>query len=195
MSASTRTRFASADWIALGLDILRRHGAEAITIDKLCEHARKTKGSFYFHFPTMEAFSAALAQQWREKFTLSLIRQADAEANPGRALDYLGTLALHLDHRVEQAIRRLAVRDKGVAAIVAAVDEERVAYVASRYQASGRYNEAQARSLATIEYAAFVGLQQIMPDAHPDTLRALYDELQQLTGRLPRTGRQRRPGG
>ena len=51
------SRFSRTDWLALGLAALAEDGPLGLTIAALCRRAGKTKGSFYAHFPAIEAYA------------------------------------------------------------------------------------------------------------------------------------------
>lgn len=175
-------RFAKTDWLALGLAAVAEGGPPALTIDALTRRAGKTRGSFYAHFADMAGFLAALADHWRERYTTRLIETANAQRGAARRLDCLNELAFRLNPRVEQGMRRLANVNDAVAAVAAAVDQTRMAYLAKLYRDTGRYSPEEAEALATIEYAAFVGLQQITTRGAGD-VNHLYEAFLTLTRR------------
>lgn len=181
-----RRRSTRSDWLALGLAALAEAGPEALTIDALCKRAGRTRGSFYHHFETSEAYLAALSEHWRERYTEEVIRRAQMRSSGMRKLDHLNTLAADLDQRVEQGMRRLAASDERVRATCRVVDAQRISYLARLYEQTERYSAEEAGALARIEYAAFVGFQVIAPDTSRAELKAIYDELLRLTGRSAR---------
>lgn len=154
-------RFAQDDWLDLGLTALAEAGPAALTIDALCQRAGKTKGSFYAHFVGAATYATALAEHWRERHTRQLIEVTQSEDPPDARLLMLEQMALRLDSRVEQGMRRLATLDAGVMRICAEVDRERIAYLAELHRTSGRFDSQDALALARLEYAAFIGFQQI----------------------------------
>lgn len=176
-------RLSREAWLEIGLSVAGDPAITAITIDDVCRKAGKTIGGFYAHFGGMDDFLLALANLWRERFTLDLFRSTRMALPPAMRLDLLNYLAIHLDGGVEQGIRRLSAREAAVAEIVHTVDRARTDYLAELYEASGRYTQRQARALARIEYAAFVGMQQTETGASAEDLLALYGEFLQLTGR------------
>lgn len=48
------------------IDVIRRQGLSATTVDDLCAAAGVTKGAFFHHFPSKEALAIAAAQHWSE---------------------------------------------------------------------------------------------------------------------------------
>lgn len=176
-------RFARRDWLELGLEALGTDGPASLTVEALCERAGKTRGSFYSHFEGTGDFLKDLADHWRQTFTEAPIAATGTHAKAGVRLDHLNQLAVRLDPRIEQGMRKLAANDAGVARICVEADRRRMDFLAGLYEQSGKFAPADARMLARIEYAAFVGLQQIAPDAPPAQMRKLYQGFLRLTGR------------
>ena len=175
-------RFSRANWLELGLAALAEDGPAGLTIEALCRRAGKTKGSFYAHFSAIEAYLAALAGHWRENFTLRLMQAADQGEAAGERLIALDRMALALDFRVERGMRRLAQLDAGVAATCTAVDRERIGYLARLHEEAGRTPE-EALALARVEYAAFVGFQQLDLGLSPQGLHECYRSFMRLLAR------------
>lgn len=183
MTSPAPRRFRHDDWLALGLVALAEQGPGGLTIEALCRRAGKTKGSFYAHFPAIETYLVALAGHWRETHTLQLMQEADKdEAAQGRLIA-LDRMALALDFRIEQGMRRLAQLDRGVAAICAAVDRERIAYLETLHDESGRFMPEEARALARVEYAAYIGFQQLDLGLSPQELHVCYGTIMRLLAR------------
>lgn len=173
-------RFTRTHWITLGLEQLKTNGPAALTIDALCEAADKTRGSFYFHFETVESFLQALAEHWTEIFTTKLLEDGRP---PSPRKDCLNLLAARVDLALETGIRRLAQNNDAVAQHVNTADNERINWLASLYAESGEYAPETADHLARIEYAAFTGFRLVDPAMEPAKARALYDTFLTLTGR------------
>ena len=147
-------------WVALGLRRLAEQGPDGLTIDGLCRAASKTKGSFYAHFTSHDAFLLAVIARWRAESSAALIASSSVRTDPTDRLLLLNRLAIMLDPALERGIYRLAERNPQVAAAVMAVDDLRLAYLASLYRAMGQHSDQMAADLAAIEYAAFVGFQR-----------------------------------
>lgn len=167
-------RFSRTDWLALGLAALAEHGPAGLTVEALCRRAGKTKGSFYAHFEAIEAYLAALAVHWRATHTERLMQEADKGKAAHDRLIALDRMALALDARIEQGMRRLAQLDGGVAAVCAGVDRERIGYLARLHGETGRFRPQEALALARVEYAAFVGFQQLDLGLSPQELHESY---------------------
>jgi len=169
-------------WIGLGLELLKTRGPDALTVEQLCKFAGKTRGSFYFHFHTIEDFFVAIAASWKVEFT-DRITQATGMPPAFERLDLLNRLAARLDPGIELGMRHLAARHKSVALLVAEADQARIRYLSALYRRTGKFTDSSAGALAKIEVAALVGLQQIAPQMTPEQSRAIYTEFLKLTGR------------
>lgn len=180
VTAPAPRRFRRGDWLALGLAALAELGPAGLTIEALCHRADKTKGSFYAHFPAIETYLSALAQHWRETCTLRLMQEAEKGEAPHDRLLALDRMALALDTRIEQGMRRLAQLDASVAATCAEVDRERIAYLERLHGESGRFSPREALALARIEYAAFLGFQQLDLGLSPQDLHDDYGRFMRL---------------
>ncbi|VVT45500.1 conserved hypothetical protein [Bosea sp. 62] len=187
MTSPAPRRFRLNDWLALGLDALAEQGPAGLTIEALCRRAGKTKGSFYAHFPAIEAYLAALAAHWRESHTLRLMQEADGVEAAQDRLIALDRMALALDVRIEQGMRRLAQLDAGVGATCAEVDRERIAYLEKLHGESGRFTPEEALALARVEYAAYIGFQQLDLGLSPQELHDCYSTFMRLLVR-PKNG-------
>ena len=58
------SRLSVDDWVSCALEVLADEGVSGIKIGTLCKRLGVTKGSFYWHFPDLEAFLHAVAEHW-----------------------------------------------------------------------------------------------------------------------------------
>lgn len=163
-------RMGKDDWLLLGLNALAESGEAALRIDAITVRAGKTRGSFYHHFATHDAFIDGMMKLWRDQNTTALIEAAAAEETMQIAAATLSRMASVLDHKREQAIRRLSASNETARAAVAKVDAERLAFLRT-LQADPESDAAA--DYALIEYAVFIGVQALLPDATTDRLLAI----------------------
>lgn len=156
------------EWIAAGIALLRDEGEDALTIERLCKRLDRTKGSFYHHFTDAGAFADALLAHWLDALTVRIIEQAERGDDPRSAL---ARETRNVDVGLELAIRAWSLRDPRARRVMADVDARRVAYLESLWRRST--TPARARALAHIEYAAFVGAQQLYRDMGSRRVREL----------------------
>lgn len=160
-----KARFGREDWVALGAALLSKHGPEALTLERVTEHAGKTRGSFYHHFDDHETFLAAIAEHWLKTETDDIITLVEDALRSGKRRETLARRAAVIDHALERNMRRLAASQPAVAAIVAESDARRIDYAARLFRSELGLDPADALARARVQHCAFVGAQMVFPDA------------------------------
>lgn len=152
-------------WLDAGLKVLAAEGEPGLTIERLCESTQKTKGSYYHHFRNPEDFTEALLEHWAASFTERLICRSAQAPDPRRRWRALVREVAGLDGGVERAMRRWASRNDTVRRHVREVDKRRITYLAELNRSMGQTTRAV--ELARIEYAAWLGMEQLEEAVSP----------------------------
>jgi AcrR family transcriptional regulator len=166
------------DWLAAGLTILATDGAPSLTIERLCEQLRLSKGSFYHHFKGMGGFKTALLQHFEEDTTARYIRFA--EQNPSASaqvkLDHLRHLLLHAGDGsdVDVAMRAWALQDTEVREVQQRIDHTRVQYLTGLCEELSD-DATDAPQLALLLYLLLIGAGHLIPPMSAEELDQLYD--------------------
>ncbi len=176
----TRKRFRREDWLDLGLEQLGRGGPEALKVHDLCAQAERTIGSFYHHFKDINMYITELGQHWHRTHTQDVIETVDALDDPDNQAKRLGAVASQLKTSVDLGVRRLAEQRQDISDLVAQVDAERVRYLQGIYARRFHIPETEAKTLAELEYAAFVGTQVIWRQGAKDIGLRLSKTLDEL---------------
>ncbi len=150
-------------WFTESFAILESEGFSKITIDNLCKRLNVTKGSFYHHFKNPDTFLQALMDYWMEQNTLSIIRHTDAAQSQEEKKLLLHKLTINLSHQLELAIRAWGYSHPIIKTAVRETDKIRLAYLKALQQQNGMTSQA-ANDAAILEYAALIGIQQLLPD-------------------------------
>jgi AcrR family transcriptional regulator len=150
-------RSSKTDWCEHGLSLLRESGPQAVTIERVCDRLKKTKGSFYHHFEDLSAFQVAMLEHWQEQYTHAPIVQSSREPDAQRKVRRLEVVG-ELDHVLDTAIRAWARSDARAQAAVCVVDVKRMRFLGQLHRES---QHPQAELLGELEYATFVGLQHL----------------------------------
>jgi AcrR family transcriptional regulator len=154
-----------AQWVAAGLEALRKGGVAAVRVERLAEELKITKGSFYWHFRDRGELLEALLEFWAREMTEAEFERVRAVR--GGLAARLRTLAEDvLDRglgRYDPAVRAWARTDRKVAAAVAQVDRRRVKALTALFEEGGAGASAAAR--ARLFYTFLLGEPQVRAPA------------------------------
>lgn len=178
---TTHERLTRQNWLETGLNLLGTHGEKALTIERLCKITNRSKGSFYHHFKNRDEFTVAILEHWQSEYTDRIISTVDRLDNLAERRQTLDRLVARLDSQIERAIRNWSGSDERVWQALKSVDEKRIEYVAKLIGDSGQLERKIALELAIIEYATFIGLQHLYPDAEDVWIEQIFLRLAQLT--------------
>ncbi|NJM70210.1 MAG: TetR/AcrR family transcriptional regulator [Scytonema sp. RU_4_4] len=181
---TTAERLTRENWLEMGLHLLGAEGEKALTIERLCQVANRTKGSFYHHFKNRDEFINALLDYWQSEYTsriISTVEQLDNLSDRRRELD---RLAASIDNQIERAIRNWSSVDEQVKQVLKRVDEKRINYLAQLIAELVQLDEEMAFELAIVEYAVFVGVQHLFPNADAQWIERVFCRVTQMTALL-----------
>jgi AcrR family transcriptional regulator len=152
-----------------------------LTIDRLCKDLGRTKGAFYHHFADVTVYTDALLAAWEERNSAAVSRAVPAGLRRGRRAAAPTAVAAQqqvraLDVPLDRSFRAWGLRDARARQFVARIDDRRIASLASTYPTA--IPLAMRRKLARLEYAVFVGVQQLYPDLSSAAVRELERMLQ-----------------
>ena len=151
------TRILTADdWLNLALEELRAHGYGALRAQPLAKKLDVTRGSFYHHFESLEAFHTAVIDHWSKKTSGLIALEAQDFDDPLEALDDLLQKTLRSGEALERAIRSWSTVAPSVAEAVERVDQERIG-VAEALLHEGGLREADSVARAKLLYWSAIG--------------------------------------
>ena len=156
----TISRLRPEDWLHAARRRLVGGGIDAVKIGPLAEDLKVTRGSFYWHFRDRNHLLQTLLSQWRGESHEMFDRLVGGDAASGMEefvrLVHLWIDESEFDPSLESAMRDWARTSEEVAAVVKAVDEERIAYIKRIFLDFG-YEEDEAFIRARITYFHQVG--------------------------------------
>ena len=172
-------RLTKQDWINCGLRTLATDGASALKVGAMAVALGISRGSFYWHFKDIADFRGQVLLGWRDRTVDQVIQEFDRDpAEPDR-LRRLIKRAFFGKRGLDRAIRMWAADEPEVAAMVAAVDARRVAYMAELLIAAG-VEPAQAQPRAAFIYWAYLGQAIVMDPATAAIDEAALDKIADL---------------
>lgn len=160
-------------WFIVGLDVLAKDGFARITIDNLCGLLQITKGAFYHHFKNIDGYIDALMKYWLNHNTIQVIEEADKLPSAKERIEFIGNAVIQRSHKSEQVIRAWGFSNSIVQKYVQLVDKLRIEYSTKQRVVLGM-SEDESKNTTVLEYAIFVGGQQLFPDMDKKELEQLY---------------------
>lgn len=160
-------------WFIVGLDVLEKEGFARITIDNLCGLLQITKGAFYHHFKNIDGYINALMKYWLSRNTIQIIEDADKLPSVKERMEFIGNAVINRSHKNEQVIRAWSFSNPIVKKYIQQVDDLRIDY-STKLRVLLGMSEEEAKNTSVLEYAIFVGMQQLYPDMNKKDLEQLY---------------------
>lgn len=152
----TTRALTTEDWLNLALEELKHHGYSALKAQPLAKKLAVTRGSFYHHFESLEAFHTALIDHWSKRTSGQIALAAQGIEDPVDALEDLLQKTLRSGETLERAIRSWSTVVPAVAEAVERVDQERIS-IAERLLREAGLCEMDARARAKLLYWAAIG--------------------------------------
>jgi AcrR family transcriptional regulator len=153
-------------WIEEGLNALAAGGPDAVRVEPLARTLGVTKGGFYGHFGDRRTLLEEMLDTWERTMVDEVIDRVEEEGDDPKArLQRLFAIATSGPGllKAELAIRDWARRDKAVARRVKRVDNRRMDYMRSLFDAiCSDEGEAEARCL--LAFSLFIGSPFITAD-------------------------------
>ena len=153
------TRLSVEDWLEAGYAVLAEQGVRALKVERLCQQAGVTRGSFYWHFADMDSYRAALIESWNTFLNKDRQSLAELDALPPRERLSAMMIALVSPRHwmLERAMREWARTDPAAAANIRAADRRLLHSVTKAYSDYG-FSAADAKLRAELTFAAGIGL-------------------------------------
>jgi AcrR family transcriptional regulator len=129
MPAHIRT--SRGTWIEAGLDALSSGGPDAVRVEALAKALGVTRGGFYHHFESRDAFLTEILDTWERRATDEVLERVETSGGDAREkirLAGIETFSAKL-LPVDLAIRDWARRDPRVATRLRRVDDRRIGYL------------------------------------------------------------------
>ena len=146
----------ATDWLDAGLDALKEAGYPALKALPLAKRLGVTRGSFYHHFDSLDAYHSALVAHWSTRTSAGLIDAAATATDPAAALDRLLQVTLTSAEGLERAIRAWAIVQPSVAEAVERIDAGRIGAAEDLLLRAG-VGQAEATARARLLYWAAIG--------------------------------------
>lgn len=125
------------DWLDLALEELKAHGYSALRAQPLARKLNVTRGSFYHHFDSLDAFHNAVVTHWSKRTTGQIALEVQGMDDAVEALDGLLQKTLRSGEALERAMRSWSTVAPIVAEAVDRVDQERIGIAQALLRVAG----------------------------------------------------------
>jgi AcrR family transcriptional regulator len=140
-----KPRLSRETWLQQALDTLAEDPTH-LRIDELAERLGVSKGSFYWHFKNRSDFVQAMAEFWRDAYTVP-VRDQIIESNESaedRLRGVMEHILKHKDALYDLAVRAWARHEPSIRDVIREVDKMRLDTLYSIFRDLG-LDEAEAR--------------------------------------------------
>lgn len=178
-------RLGTEDWLDMGLRVLAQKGYANLRLEYLCGELQVTRGSFYHHFQDINDYIDQLMAYW-EKNSIAIMQKAgETEGSPLDKLNQLQRAVFKIPAKLEVVIRAWATFNPTVLEYIRKIDRRRIKFITGLYEETG-VSRQQAETTARIEYATYIGVQNLYFMESPKKAEALYREFEH---RMIRSGK------
>jgi AcrR family transcriptional regulator len=158
------------DWEEAALDAIAAGGLDSLSIPELARTLGVTKGSFYWHFASLDELTAASLRRWEESDAATVAELA-AIRDPRARLRAAFTEAQEWLRAHALFVALSASGDKRVTAVLRRISDRRLRFLVAAYEELGFESE-EAQNRAMLAYVAYVGLMHIRKTASARRLTA-----------------------
>jgi AcrR family transcriptional regulator len=160
VTAQPRQSLSREAWIAAARKVLEKRGIAEVKIDWLARQLKVTRGSFYFHFSSLEDLHNGLLEQWRQNNCRPFQDMRDAAEIDGLQF-FTAIVHVWVNEDPFSPLLDLAVRDwsrtsKKLAREVAEMDTLRISLLTHAFRALG-YSQDESLVRARITYFHQIG--------------------------------------
>jgi len=172
MQPMAKVQTPRSTWIEAALKALAAGGPDAIRVEALAGDLGVSKGGFYWHFKDRGALLEEMLDTWEQSVVGDVIAEVESESGePLAKLRHLFELASSAPDLlpVELALRDWSRRDKGVAARLHRIDNQRMEYMRSLFGPIC-VDEDDVEARCILAFSLFIGSNFILAE-HPGRSR------------------------
>jgi len=185
-----RGRLNRNDWLNQAWEAFVSGGISAVSVNDLARQLNVTRGSFYHHFADRHDLLLELLRYWERNWTLKVREDVRAlDLDPSETLLALSRIIRQRGaSRYDVRVRAWALEDPDVREIVRHVDEERLEFIRSQFDALGFDQleaESRARQFLFYEMAEPAVLAEQSPELEEKLLLARHALLTERSSTRP----------
>ncbi len=173
-AAGPRQTLSRDAWIAAARKVLEKGGIAEVKIDRMARQFKVTRGSFYFHFASLEDLHNGLLEEWRRANCAPFHAMREAQDIDGLKF-FTEIVHVWVDEDPFSPLLDLAIRDwsrtsKTLAQEVLEIDDLRIALLIRAFRAMG-YSGDESLVRARITYFHQIGYYALSFKEDPEERR------------------------
>lgn len=161
---------AREDWEQAALDAIAAGGLRSLAVPELARTLGVTKGSFYWHFASLDALVEASLSRW-EAMDNAAVQELDSIADPRARLRAAFTEARESVQAHALYVALSGSDDSRVSAALRRISQRRLGFLVAAYEELG-YAQSEAHDRAMLAYLAYIGLMHVGKPDFPRLLTA-----------------------
>lgn len=150
------------------MDAIAAGGLPSLSIPELARRLGVTKGSFYWHFASLDELIAASLRRWEEDDRATVL-ELETIREPRARLRAAFTDARQALRAHGLYVALSASGDKRVIAVLRRISEQRLRFLVAAYAELG-FEAGEAENRAMLAYLAYIGLMHVRKRAFPRRL-------------------------
>lgn len=182
---AAKVKITVEDWLDTGLLFFAEQGMTGINVEKISEHLKCSKGSFYWYFKTKDNFLEMMLDRWNKITTYDLIKKADAIENADEKIKYI-IAVVFAEQKTKDFLfflRKVGRENKQINDVVKNIEAQRIQYLSKVLKEYG-VPENQCNLKARTLYTYYLGWYEqnkykAITQAHIDRV---YEEVALLIG-------------
>lgn len=161
---------AKEDWEAAALDAIAAGGLRSLAVPELARTLGVTKGSFYWHFASLDALVEASLSRW-EAMDAAAVQELASVRDPRARLRAAFTEARESVQAHALYVALSGSDDSRASGALRRISERRLGFLVAAYEELG-YAEPEAQDRAMLAYLAYIGLMHVGKPDFPRLLTA-----------------------
>jgi len=167
-------------WAEAGLQRLKEKGSQELSIVKLSQHLGVTRGSFYYHFKSLNDLIDAMISEWEERVVNKGFKQVLTDSsNPKQEVQNLIEYVTHLSDRLDLVFRQWAPSNAHVKQHMERLDQKRLKTLEELLQRLTK-DKKKGILLSRIAYFGYIGSLHTYPILSAKQQREIALELLEM---------------
>jgi len=168
------------NWIIAALDLLSSRESSGVSIVKLSKILGVSRGSFYYHFNSLNDLIDAMIARWEESvIDKGFVSSRMSASNPDEEIRNLIEFVTHLSDKQDLMFRQWAAFNDHVRQHMERLDQQRLSFMTEMFQRLAK-DESRGAAYAKIAFYGYIGCLNSYPRPNSEKQREVALEILSL---------------